>query len=137
LWIPTQTLEATDEILISEFVLRNPGIPSELTHGPDGIKKLATTAIHAIPDRQITQEETMSKGDKVLIRWSMTGTPKEDFLGIPRSDNPITLISFDLFRISKCKIIEIWQQFSLGKWQRCYIRFIEQASEKIKTSHMF
>jgi predicted ester cyclase len=64
--------------------------------GPDGIKKLATTAIHAIPDRQITHEDTMSKGDKVLIRWSKTGTHKEDFLGIPRSDNPITLTGFDL-----------------------------------------
>jgi steroid delta-isomerase-like uncharacterized protein len=110
-------LEAADEILASEFVLRNPTVPSELTHGPDAIKKLATAAIHAIPDRLITHEDTMSKGDKVLIRWSMTGTPKQDFLGIPHSDNPITLIGFDLFRISKGKIIEMWQQFSGGKWQ--------------------
>jgi steroid delta-isomerase-like uncharacterized protein len=110
-------LEAADEILAAEFVIRNPALPSELTHGPEAIKKFASATIHAIPDRQITHEDTMSKGDKVLIRWSMTGTPKQDFLGIPRSDNPITLTGFDLFRISGDKIIELWQQFSPGKWQ--------------------
>ena len=47
----------------------------------------------------------------------MTGTPKQDFLGIPPSDNPITLTGFDLFSISGGKIIEMWQQFSPGKWQ--------------------
>jgi steroid delta-isomerase-like uncharacterized protein len=110
-------METADEILASEFVLRNPALPSELTHGPGAIKKFAAAAIQAIPDRQISHEDTMSKGDKVLIRWSMTGTPKQDFLGIPRSDNPITLTGFDLFLISGGKIIEMWQQFSPGKWQ--------------------
>jgi predicted SnoaL-like aldol condensation-catalyzing enzyme len=110
-------LKAADEILAAEFVTRNPALPAELTHGPDAIRKFATAVIQAIPDRKITHEDTMSKGDKVLIRWSMTGTPKQDFLGIARSDNPITLIGFDLFRISGGKIIEMWQQFSPGKWQ--------------------
>src|SRR5512133_3427463 len=107
-------LEAADEILAAEFVLGNPALPAELRHGPDAIKKFAAAAIRAIPDRQITHEDTMSKGDKVLIRWSMTGTPKQDFLGIPSSDNCITLRGFDFFRISGGKIIEMWQQFSPG-----------------------
>jgi predicted SnoaL-like aldol condensation-catalyzing enzyme len=110
-------VEAADEILAPEFVLRNPGMPPELTNGAEAIKKFATGTIQAIPDRKITHEDTMSKGDKVLIRWSMTGTPNQDFLGIAPSDNPITLIGFDLFRISGGKIIEMWQQFSPGKWQ--------------------
>ena len=54
-------LEAADEILVPEFVLRNPDLPSELTHVPEGIKKFATAAIQAIPDRQITHEDTMNK----------------------------------------------------------------------------
>jgi hypothetical protein len=107
LWIPTQTLEATDQIVISEFVLRNPAISSELTHWSRWYTETCNYSNTCKPDRQITHEDTMSKGDKVLIRWSKTGTPKEDFLGIPRSDNAITLIGFDLFRISKCKIIEM------------------------------
>ena len=35
-------METADEILVPEFVLRNPGLPSELTRGPGAIKKFAT-----------------------------------------------------------------------------------------------
>jgi predicted ester cyclase len=51
-----------------------------------------------------------------MIRWTMTGTPKKEIFGIPSSDKPVSTIGFDLFRISKGKIMEMWQQFSTGKW---------------------
>lgn len=52
-----------------------------------------------------------------MIRWTLTGTPKREFFGMPPSDKPISIIGFDLFRISnEGKIVEMWQQFSSGKW---------------------
>jgi len=51
-----------------------------------------------------------------MIRWTMTGTPKKEVLGIPPSDKPIKIIGFDLFRISGNKIVEMWQQFTIGSW---------------------
>ena len=70
-----------------------------------------------MPDRQITHDDTIAKGDKVMIRWTLTGTAKRELFGIPPSDKHISLIGFDLFRISsEGKIVEIWQQFSSGKW---------------------
>jgi hypothetical protein len=38
-------LEVADEILTSDFVLRNPMLLSELTHGPDGVKKFASLVV--------------------------------------------------------------------------------------------
>jgi predicted ester cyclase len=69
-----------------------------------------------MPDLQITHDDTIAKGDKVMIRWTMTGTPRKEIFGIPSSDKPVSTIGFDLFRISKGKIMEMWQQFSTGKW---------------------
>jgi steroid delta-isomerase-like uncharacterized protein len=110
-------LEVADEILDSGFVWRNPIIPSELQRGPESVKKIASAAIDAMPDRQITHDDTITKGDKVLIRWTMTGTTKKELFGIPPSDKPTSIIGFDLFRISnEGKITEMWQQFSNGKW---------------------
>jgi len=109
-------LEVADEILASDFVWRNPTIPSELQRGPDSVKKIASAVIDAMPDRQITHNDTIAKGDKVMIRWTMTGTPKKEIFGIPPSDKPVSTIGFDLFRISQGKIMEMWQQFSGGKW---------------------
>jgi steroid delta-isomerase-like uncharacterized protein len=110
-------LEVADEILGSDFVWRNPLIPSELQRGPESVKKIASAVIDAMPDRQITHDDTIGKDDKVMICWTMRGTAKKELFGIPPSDKPITIIGFDLFRISSDgKIVEIWQQFTNGKW---------------------
>ena len=88
-------LSVADEILSSDFVWRNPSIPSDLRHGSEGTKKLASSIIDGMPDRQLTHDDVIAEGDKVLIRWTMMG---------------------DLFRISGGKIAEMWQQFGVGKW---------------------
>ncbi|HET7345556.1 MAG TPA: ester cyclase [Nitrososphaeraceae archaeon] len=49
-----------------------------------------------LPDRQFTHNDTISKGDKVLIRWTLAGTPKKDILGVCASDKPIDITGFDL-----------------------------------------
>ena len=69
-----------------------------------------------MPDLNITHDYTMSKGDQVLIRWTMTGTPKKELFGIPASDKPISVVGFDLFRIANGKIVEMWQLFGPGTW---------------------
>ena len=111
-------LEVADEILASEFVWRNPIIPPELQHGPESVKKIASEIIDSMPDRQITHDDTIAKGDKVMIRWTLIGTARRELFGIPPSDKPVSVIGFDLFRISSegKKIVEMWQQFSSGKW---------------------
>jgi steroid delta-isomerase-like uncharacterized protein len=110
-------LEVVDEIIASDFVWRNPIIPSELQRGPESVKKIASAVIDAMPDRQITHDDTIAKGDKVMIRWTITGTTKKELFGIPPSDIPTSIVGFDLFRISsEGRIVEMWQQFSNGKW---------------------
>jgi predicted ester cyclase len=71
---------------------------------------------HQIIPFRITHNDTISKNDKVLVRWTVTGTVKKELLGIPASDKPLTLVGFDLFRIANGKIVEMWQQFSVGRW---------------------
>lgn len=106
-----------DEILTPDFILRNPMLPSELTYGPEGVKRFASLVANSSPEYQVTHHDTISKGDKVLIRWTFKGVLKKEMLGIPPGDKPITITGFDLFRISKDrKIAEMWQQFNVGSW---------------------
>ena len=112
----TGNWQAADNLVAKDFVWRNPIIPSELTRGPEGTKKIASIVIESMPDLKITHEDTISKGDKVMIRWMITGTPKKELFGISPSNKPVTIIGFDLFRISGGKIVEIWQQFGPGSW---------------------
>jgi steroid delta-isomerase-like uncharacterized protein len=109
-------LSTADEILGTDFVWRNPLIPSELTRGPESAKKIVSAVADSMPDLRITHDETISKNDKVMIRWTINGTAKKELFGIPASDKPITLVGIDLFRIYNGKIVEMWQQFSVGSW---------------------
>jgi steroid delta-isomerase-like uncharacterized protein len=109
-------LFAADQILAANFVWRNPVVPSELAHGPEGVKKIASAVIDSMPDLKITHDDVMSKGDKVTIRWTMTGTAKKELFGIRASGKPTTIIGFDLFRIASGRIVEMWQLFSTGTW---------------------
>jgi steroid delta-isomerase-like uncharacterized protein len=110
-------MSAADQILAENFIWRNPNVPPELAHGHESVKKIASSAREIMPDINITHDYTMSKGDQVLIRWSMTGTPKKELFGIPASDKPITAIGFDLFRIASGKLVEMWQLFGPGSWK--------------------
>ena len=111
-------LAMADKILSRDFVWRNPGLPAEMQplRGPAGVKKMAEAIIAAFPDRKITHIDTIAKGDKVLIRWSMTGTQKREVLGKPSSNKKETVTGFDYFRIRDGKIAEMWQYFGFGQW---------------------
>jgi predicted SnoaL-like aldol condensation-catalyzing enzyme len=110
-------LVIADEILTPDFILRNPILPSELTHGPEGVKKFASLVVDSSSEYQITHHDTISKGDKVLIRCTFTGMLKKEMLGIRPSSEPVTITGFDLFRITTDgKIAELWQQFNVGSW---------------------
>ena len=111
-------LDIADEILTSDFVLRNPILPSELTCGSEGVKKFVSSIADNTTEFQIMHHDTISKGDKVLIRWTFSGILEKEMFGIPRSDNLVNIAGFDLFRITSDgkKIAELWQQFSVGSW---------------------
>ena len=65
---------AADEILGREFAWHRGMGPPAGQCGPEGVKQVAGAIISAFPDRQITHHDVIAEGDKVLVRWSMTGT---------------------------------------------------------------
>ena len=50
-------LALADEILTPDFVLHNPVLPSELTKGPESIKRFASGVVDCLPDRQFIHHE--------------------------------------------------------------------------------
>ena len=109
-------LEVADEILSPDFVLHNPTLPEELRNGPEGAKKYASAIITAVPDRKLVQDDIFAKDDKVLIRWTNSGTNTGSLFGNPPTGKPYVATGFDLFRISNGKITEMWQQYNFAKW---------------------
>jgi predicted SnoaL-like aldol condensation-catalyzing enzyme len=82
-------LEVADEILSPDFVLHNPTLPEGLRNGPEGAKKYASAVIAAVPDRKLVHDDILSKGDKVLIRWTNSGTNTGPLFGNPPTGKTI------------------------------------------------
>jgi steroid delta-isomerase-like uncharacterized protein len=103
-------LDAAEQIVSRDFAWHGGFAPPQEPCGVEGVKLVAQAVIRAFPDRKIVHHETISEGDRVLIRWSMTGTHRGDLMGIPPTGKRTTLTGFDYFRIKDGKIAEMWQE---------------------------
>ena len=74
-------LEAADEIVALDFVELDP-LPGQ-RQGRDGLKEVIAMMRAAFPDIHWATEETVEQGEKVVSRFTWTGTHKGTFLGIP------------------------------------------------------
>lgn len=62
----------------------------------------------AFPDGQVTVEDLLADGDKVVARISLRGTHQGAFRGIAPTGKPITLMGIHIFRIANGKAVEHW-----------------------------
>jgi steroid delta-isomerase-like uncharacterized protein len=73
-----------------------------------GVKQVIAAYRAAFPDVHITIEDLVSEGDKVAERWTMRGTHKGEFAGIPATGKQVTSTGLVIVRIADGKVAEIW-----------------------------
>jgi steroid delta-isomerase-like uncharacterized protein len=106
-----------DELVSADFVNHSapPGLPADR----EGFKQFVGMYRAAFPDVQITIEDILAEGDRVMTRWSATGTHKGKLLGIPPTNKKVTVTGMSENRISGGKIVEQWNEFDdLGMLQQ-------------------
>jgi ketosteroid isomerase-like protein len=59
-------------------------------------------------DTKTTIEDIIAEGDKVVIRYTMTGTHKGTFRGIPATGKKFTQTGISIYRIKDGKFLECW-----------------------------
>jgi steroid delta-isomerase-like uncharacterized protein len=67
----------------------------------------------AFPDAQIALEGSLGERDLVASRWTITGTHRGDFQGVPGTGRQVTISGTDFSRVVDGKIAEHWAQFDL------------------------
>jgi steroid delta-isomerase-like uncharacterized protein len=88
-----------DEFLAPNFVEREvlpPGTPS----GREGIKQLTMMFRTAFPDFNVSIDDMIAEGDKIVARTTWSGTQKGEFMGIPSSGKRVSFDVIDIIRIS-------------------------------------
>lgn len=100
-------LEVINEIMAPNVAFRIPTLPDPV-RGRDGIKQFVCGLRTAFPDLKFTMDYQIAEGNKVAVRYSLTGTHKGEFLGIPPSNNQIADEGNDLFHLAGGQIVNIW-----------------------------
>ena len=98
-------LAAAAELLAADVVIHTPGADVE---GRKGWQEFVAGFLAAFPDLHLTIEDTITEGDKAVMRWSERGTHESEFAGIAPTGQVVTLSGVDIYRLASGKIQEAW-----------------------------
>jgi steroid delta-isomerase-like uncharacterized protein len=84
------------------------GHSSTVIRGPEGAMEFVPRLRNAFPDFQFSILDQIAEGDKVATRWTIRGTHKGEFQGMPPTGKQIEMTGITIFRIANGKLIEGW-----------------------------
>jgi steroid delta-isomerase-like uncharacterized protein len=112
-----KNLVALSELYANDFVAHT-GVGGE-RRGLEEYKKYVNEMITAFPDFHFTVHDILAESDKVVVRWTLTGTHKGEFSGIPPTNKKVTVWGIDIDRVAGGKFVEGWCRFdTLGMMQQ-------------------
>jgi steroid delta-isomerase-like uncharacterized protein len=91
-------LEVANEIVALDFVELDP-LPGQ-RQGREGLKEVIAMMRSGFPDIQWVTEETIEEGEKVVSRFTWTGTHRGDFLGIPATGKSVKVKGVVIDRVA-------------------------------------
>jgi steroid delta-isomerase-like uncharacterized protein len=98
-------------LFTADFVDHTP--PAWLPPGLEGVRAFFNMQFAAFPDGQITSEDMIAEGDKVVHRMSGEGTHQGPFLGIPPTGKRVTWSFIDIWRIENGLLAEHWVEANM------------------------
>jgi steroid delta-isomerase-like uncharacterized protein len=90
-------LEIADEIVALDFVELDP-LPGQ-QQGREGLKEVIAMMRSAFPDIHWVVEEVVEEGEKVVSRFTWTGTHKGMFLGVPATGKSVKVNGMVIDRV--------------------------------------
>ena len=93
-----------DEILSTDYVYREPTVGEK--RGRAGFRELVTMYRNAFPDVKLTIDEQIAEGDKVVTRWSATGTHRGELFGTAPTGKQVRVQGIIVSRIANGKVVE-------------------------------
>ena len=99
-------LAVADELYASDFVCHFVVGPE--WKGVEGIRREVASHRASFPDWQEQVDDVVAEGDKVVIRFTSTGTQRGEFQGLAPSGRKVRIQEMAIFRLWHGKIVEQW-----------------------------
>ena len=79
-------------------------------YGPEGVRIDVAAYRAALPDLAVTLDDLLADGDQVVRRYTLRGTHRGSFLGLPASGHAVTLRGIAIDRVADRQLVESWVQ---------------------------
>ncbi|HZY40641.1 MAG TPA: ester cyclase [Anaerolineae bacterium] len=99
-------LALIDELFDADYV--NHATPPGWPAGPAGEKLFTQMFLTAFPDGKFTFEDYIAEGDKVVGRYTYSGTHTGEFQGIPPTGKKFSVGGINIIRVANGRIAENW-----------------------------
>ncbi|TMC54836.1 MAG: ester cyclase [Chloroflexi bacterium] len=106
-------LEVIDELVAEGANFHDPNVPGGKFTGPQGYRQFVEIYRGAFPDVHLTVNDQIAEGDKVVTRWTATGTHKGSLMGIPATNKQSTVTGTDIGRYAEGKLVEEWVSYDM------------------------
>jgi steroid delta-isomerase-like uncharacterized protein len=77
--------------------------------GKEGATAFYTQFRKALPDVELTANDTVADGDMVAARFTVRGTHSDELMGVPASGNRVEVEGQSFFRFEDGRVAERWQ----------------------------
>src|SRR6185503_7558435 len=104
-FINTASEKLAEELISPNAIFHVPGRPEPM-RGPAGYLAIIAMMRGGFPDIQWTLEEMIAEGDMVAARFTMRGTHRGDFFGVPPTEKPIVVQAMNFYRLSGGQFVE-------------------------------
>jgi steroid delta-isomerase-like uncharacterized protein len=114
----TGNLDLADDVIADDYVGHDPTSPEPL-QGRDAFKAQVALYRGAFSDLELTIDDELAEGDRVVTRWTGRGTHDGELFGISATGNTTTVTGISISRIADGKIVEDWSNWdALGLMQQ-------------------
>lgn len=103
-------LDLIDEIFAPDFVAHE---ADQDIRGPEGVRQFILMLRAAFPDLQVTVEDVLAEGDKVVQRWSAHGSHQGELMGLAPSGKRISVAGITISRFEGGKVAEEWELYDM------------------------
>ncbi|GAA3728307.1 ester cyclase [Plantactinospora mayteni] len=75
---------------------------------PEAVKGAWAMLLRGFPDIQVTVEDMITEGDKIVFRTTVTGTHQGEYRSLAATGRTITYDEIFIIRFSEGRVAEVW-----------------------------
>jgi steroid delta-isomerase-like uncharacterized protein len=92
--------------------------PEQVTHdptgdlyGPEGLRIDIAGYRAAFPDLEMTTDDLVADGDRIARRFTIRGTHRGAFMGVPPSGRQVEVGGIAIHRVAQGRLVETWLSY--------------------------